>query len=80
MIGWALANVSFQYSIKSFASLANCDGMFIDEITDSGNPRCIESCKNVIPPAYVDSDGRKCVIECRIADDYIVINSELNEK
>ena len=54
--------------------------MFIDEITDSGNPRCIESCKNVIPPAYVDSDGRKCVIECGIADDYIVINSELNEK
>ena len=54
--------------------------MFIDGITDSDNHRCIESCKNVIPPAYLDSDGIKCVIECGIADDYIVINSELNEK
>ena len=53
--------------------------MFIDEITDSGNPRCIESCKQLFPSAYIDSAGTNCVSSCTGGDDKIEWNSGKKE-
>ena len=41
------------------------DGLiYIDSITTSGEKRCVSSCKELIPPAYIDIDGVACIRNC----------------
>ena len=51
--------------------VSSCGSNYIDSLTDSDKPRCILSCKNLIPTAYIKkSDTKECTRGCE-TDYYI---------
>ena len=48
------------------------DKYFIDEITSTLYKYCVSSCKELTPPAYLDSTKKKCVRECN--SEYYIID------
>ena len=37
---------------------------YIDAITNANENRCVSSCKNLIPSAFINKDGDSCIRKC----------------
>ena len=37
---------------------------YIDAITNANEKRCVSSCKNLIPSAFISKDGNSCTRKC----------------
>ena len=50
---------------KSFVCKSECsEDYYIDELTSTSIKYCVPSCKNLIPTAFINKNGTKCVDKC----------------
>ena len=68
------------YTINECVTSCSGDYPIHDSLTDPLNPKCVSSCRDLIPSAFISKDGTRCTRICATDEVIDSITDEENPK